>query len=149
MDNLFVDFLYRLVNWLYCYELDEYLSGIDPDSSTYFNFHNVGYPMLGWITIIISFVFVTLYYWYDNAGKNQFKHWLIWGVIGGFVNLCISTWLCYKAVLTGDMLQFGMVVDFPNCLMLGFANLLLTLVFYFLFSLIGKMCSTNCRRTPF
>ena len=149
MDIFFTDGLYRLVNWLYCSDLDNYLSGFNPADSTYYDFHNVGYPMLGWITIILSAVFVILYYWYDNAGKNQVTHWLIWGVIGGLVNLGISAYLCYNAMSLGDMLQYGFVVSSANCLMLGFANLLLTIVFYFLFSLVGKKFSTNCRRTPF
>lgn len=149
METFFTDFLYRLVNWLYCTDLDDYLSGFDPADSSYYNFHDVGYPMLGWIPIVVSVLFVIIYYLVDKAGLNQVWHWLLWGMIGGLCSLCVSTYLCFEAVSSGDMLQYGLDVNFANCLMLGFGNLLLTFLFYFILSLIVNRFSTNCRRTPF
>ena len=149
MDTLFSDYLYRIVSWLYCPDLDDYLSGFNPSDSTFYNWHEVHYPMLGIISIIVAALFVVAYYWYDSPAKNRWYHWAIWGVIGGVVNLAIGCGLCYNAQNLGDIPQYVADVNFGNCLMLGVGNLIIAFIFYFLFSLIGKRFSTNCLRTPF
>lgn len=149
MDTFFSDCLYRIISWFIGDELDLYLAGFDDATSTFYNSYQVSYPELGIISIVVAILFVIAYYLYDSPSLNQTRHWSLWGIICGVLNLIIGCSLCYNAVLTGDAARYGFNVEFSNCLMFGVGNLVIAFIFYFVFSLIGKRFSVNCRRTPF
>ena len=131
-------------------DLDKYLAGYDQSTETYYDFHNIGYPTLALITLIVVAVFTAIYYGIDRVKYNKGWQWLLWGLIIGFVNALIGGSLVAEAEASGDIAQYvGNSVEFGQILGFSFVNALIAFALYFIFSLIAKNFRVNTRNTPF
>ncbi len=159
MSMFFCNYLYKWFNFLYSKDMDDYLAGYSAATNTYYNFHQVGYPMLGGISIALAVVTALVYYYAINrASMNRWYHWCIAGLVAGVVNFLVAFILTNDAFQAGDIYaalcdgsdgQCGIAVGMDACAMVGLSNFIIAFLIYFVASMLVKWWSTNCRRTPF
>ena len=131
-------------------DLDDYLAGCNQSTRTFYDFHDVGYPTLALITLIVVAVFTAIYYGVDRVRFNKGWQWCVWGIIIGLVNALIGGSLVAGANASGDIAQYvGREVDFGQILGFSFVDALIAFVLYFVFSIIAKNFRVNTRNTPF
>lgn len=93
---------------------------------------------VGLCMILIPAIMLTLYYYALNSVKlSKWYHWLILVAIICAINFAIACGFSWNEVESSTSITFGL------------ANVLLTVIFSFVFSLIIKWGSSACRRTPF
>ena len=130
-------------------ELADYLWGISSPLQTTNMFVSFGLVML-----CLSALFMVVFYYVLNHPKcNTWWGWLIFLVLNAGVNF-IYGWRC----LCSDFYNDKMVdangdalvgIAESNFLCFGVSNAILSIVWFFFFSLVGKWWSTNCSHTPF
>lgn len=136
-----------LVGW-YGTDLDDFLSNSDA---------GMNYLIIGIITIAVSALFGLLYY--KIIDKPKWTHWYCW-LITLVVNAIINFWWSWQSVLqdlyNGDMDVMdpttGKMVTYVtegNCLMFGFANMLMAIIIFVILSFaVFRFISTNCKYSP-
>lgn len=158
MEEFFCDFFYYPLAGLCGKDLDDYMAGWDSAANTFYNFGQTSYPFMGLLTIGIALVVCAIYYYSPLTNRptfNRWYHWLLTGLAGGTVMLIVGTVSCNNAIVSGDVARAlgitepDMLPSLGNCLGFGLEELILTFVCYFVFSLIIKWKSVNCKYTPF
>ena len=131
-------------NW---YELLGSFEGFSDDM-----FYNSLYLPIGLCVVLIPIVFLTLYYYVLNSAKyNRWWHWLLLVVVLCVVNFGISYLVSYRNIMNIyiDMNSEPSYTLGTYCFSFSLINLLWCFVVSFIWSLIIKWGSNNCRRTPF
>lgn len=131
-------------NW---YELLGSFEGFSDDM-----FYNSLYLPIGLCMVLIPIVFLTLYYYVLNSAKyNRWWHWLLLVVVLCVVNFGISYLVSYRNIMNIyiDMNSEPSYTLGTYCFSFSLINLLWCFVVSFIWSLIIKWGSNNCRRTPF
>lgn len=129
-------------NW---YELVSYFEGFSDVM-----YDNGLYIAIGFCMVLIPIVTLTLYYYVvDSRSLNRWWHWLLLVFIICAINFGIAFGVSYNGILN----VFGDAeVGFPlvgSCLGVSFINVLWTAIISFVWSMIIKWGSRQCRRTPF
>lgn len=108
------------------------------------------YITIGLCMVLIPVIFMSIYYFVVNSVKlNKWYHWLILAVILGVINFCIA-YFCSFNDLSFIYEQQNKELPYSSEFV-GFSliNVLWSLVVTFVYSMIIKWSSKNCRRTPF
>jgi len=120
---------------------------------------------IGLITVIITLVFVLLYYYLPIPGlnhprSNRWWNWLIILLVAGVINLFIGyAWtlhdflsgnigdcLMYTRDATGNIVS--QLITKGDCWIFGMTNFIVSMLFFVLFSFIFKWKSRNCKHSP-
>lgn len=126
--------------------LYELLINVDHFSNEMYN--NLWYIPIGLCMILIPIVLLTLYYYVINSTRfSKGWHWLVLVIITCAINFIIS----YSISFHGLSSIFGDHVDGLHvyCLSLSLINMIWSFLVSFIWSMIIKWKSSNCRRTPF
>ena len=129
-------------NW---YELISYFEGFSETM-----YENGLYIPIGFCMVLIPIVVLTLYYYAVNSRRfNNWWQWLLLVIIICAINFGIAFGVSYNGIYD----VFGTTeVGYPlvaNCVGFAFINLLWSFIISFVWSMIVKWGSTQCRRTPF
>lgn len=126
----------------------ELISSFDGFSDSMY--YNGLYVAIGFCMVLIPIVALTLYYYVVNSRSfNRWWHWLLLVVIICGINFGIAFGVSYNGIVNAfgsPDVGFPLV---PSCLGFSFINVLWTFVISFVWSMIIKWGSTQCRRTPF
>lgn len=129
-------------------DLAEYLWGYSSPEQTSNMFISIGLWMFG-----ISAVIATLYYYvFQNPRISRWWGWMTFMGANAIINLFLGWQLVLKDMYSGLMLD-GNGMDLPisedNILCFGVSNMLISILVFFIISLIIKWWSRDCSRTPF
>lgn len=129
-------------NW---YELLAYFDNFSDDL-----YNQNLYITIGLCMVLIPVLILSIYYYVVNSVKlNKWYHWLVLVVILAGINFCIAYFCSYNDL---SLLYEQQNKELPySSEFVGFSliNVIWTLVVSFVFSMIIKWGSKNCRRTPF
>lgn len=129
-------------NW---YELLSYFEGFSDEV-----YGNNLYVPIGFCMVLIPVVVLTLYYYVVNSRKfNKWWHWLLLVVIICAINFGIAFGISYNNIYD---IHGTAEVGYPlvaSCVGFSFINVLWTALISFVWSMIIKWGSNQCRRTPF
>ena len=131
-------------NW---YELLGFFEGFSDDM-----FDNSLYFPIGLCMVLIPIVLLTMYYYVLNSVKfSKWWHWLLLVVIICVINFCIAFGISYRNIsdLYMDQNTAPSYALGTCCFSFSMINVLWSFVVSFVWSMIIKRGSTNCRRTPF
>jgi hypothetical protein len=140
--------IYELFVSLFGPDLADHLYGLTNDGKTDARslYLNVGLAML-----VISLVIAALYYYVVNNPKyNRWYHWAIALGLNAVINLFVGFYLPfrdYQAGTIADEIRPG--IGMGNLWGFGFANALVSLFFFFVFSMILQNKSRNYANVPF
>ena len=127
------------------YELLSYNQGFSDDM-----YGNNLYVPIGICMVLVPVVLLTLYYYVLNSSRfNRWWHWLLLVVIICVINFGIAFGISYGSILN---MHGTPEVGYPllaDSLGFSFVNVLWTIVISFVWSMIIKWGSSQCRRTPF
>lgn len=129
----------------YLYEMIAYFDGFSN-----FMYDNGFYVSVGFCMLLIPIVMLTVYYYVVNSRRfNRWWHWLLLVLFICAINFIIGFVIPYNGVLD----VYGTdIIDFPViscCLGFSFVNVLLCFVVSFVWSMMVKWGSSQCRRSPF
>lgn len=150
--------VYRWFVSLYGHDLADYLSGWDCAEESFIG-NNLFIP-IGAITLTLALVFVLGYYYIINSARfNKWWHWSIVLLLIGIINMLIGHyWTASELPNIGDCLMYidGDKETNPTALinesdfwLFGFANFLVSSLFFIAFSFLFKWWSKQCHKTPF
>jgi len=152
--------IYCMFESLFGRYMGEYLWGYNCNTQTY-DGHNL-FNSIGLITITVSLAFVLLYYYGINHTRfSQWWHWLIVLLLTGIINLLIAygwTISDFKNGNIADCLMYlrndegsiiSQIIYENDCLMFGFSNFFISIIFFIVFSFMFKWWSSNCKHSPF
>lgn len=146
--NFFVT-IYCWFETLFGENLAEHMWGWDGAVGDYVKtnlFNKVGFIMI----IITALICLGYYLVLNHPRFNRWWSWLIVLGIVGFLNLMIGFYFPYRDLVYDNISED--IVDYitvSNCWSFGMANLILSISFFLIFSLIIKGLSSNCKLTPF
>lgn len=155
-----LEWIYRLFSPIYGENLADFLSGYDCAQDDWI-MQNLFIP-IGLVAIGVALLFFVAYYYILNSAKfSKWWHWLIVMLLVGIVNFIIGyVWVspyypqigdCLKYYVTEDGVidQSVFIIVNGSFWLFGLANAIVSMLFFILFSFIGKWGSSQCRRTPF
>lgn len=157
------DILGQIYGWfqsLFGQDLSYYLWGYDPATEGYTN-PNI-YNHVGLITLAISLILVIVFYYIIN--HPRFCKWWSWlltlaidctislfigyGIVASkYTNGFIPQQLMYQFDAEGNITAY--LIGSQHCWGLGIANLIVSGIFFILFSFILKWGSSNAKHVPF
>lgn len=149
--DIFSDYIYAWTSPAYSSNLDNYLMGWNPTDQVE-SAPLVSYTECGLVMLCLAIVAAVAFYKIiDRPTFNKWYHWALTGLGAAVVSLFYATGRCVGAVPADIQNVVGedAYAGFGDFLGFGFVNLLWTIVFYFIFSLIMKNFSVNSRTTPF
>lgn len=128
-------------NW---YEL-VYLGNFSNDM-----FNNNLYVVIGLCMLLIPMVVLTLYYYVVNSVKfYKWYHWLILVAVLALINFLIAYFTSYNNLSYIYEQQNKALPYSADFFSFSLVNMVWTLVVSFIWSMIIKWGSSNCRRSPF
>ena len=141
--------------WLFSDGMKNYMWGGAPEGDTmYMN----KYVLFWAVAIIAAFLLSFLYYKViDKASWAHLGRWELFGIGGSLLVMACTTIILSHQWGTTDTLlnkmSFGSegerIIDFFDLLGAGFAQFLITFLFFFLFSILMKRFSKNCSKIPY
>ncbi|MCL1938560.1 MAG: hypothetical protein FWF52_09230 [Candidatus Azobacteroides sp.] len=149
--------IYRLLVSFFGDDLADYLSGyVCPSEESEGGFlgsnHFVMYSI---IALVVALVVMLVYYYAINSPKfNTWKSWLLMLLLVGMSNLLVGALNTSGNLAAGEIGEClvnggnGGIYAY-NCWMFGFANFLVSAIFFIIFSFAFKWKSTNCKYSPF
>ena len=147
--ELFFDSIYGWFSGFFGHELQQYLWGqASPFATTDM------FVTIGWIMIVISAVFMVLYYYLINHPKlNTWWGWLLFLVCNAIVNFLVGWQWLRSDHSNGKMVNFNndplSGIGEENFLCFGFSNAILSILFFVILSFIFRRWSRNCSNAPF
>ena len=142
--------IYELLVSIYGRDLADHLYGLNPDNSGNTDARSL-YVIIGvWMLIISAAVVLSFYYGLNSAKYNRWYHWAGFMGIAALINLFIGfyyPYLDYQAGNIADEIRPG--IDTGSLWAFGIVNALVTMIAYFVFSMIAQIKSRNCSNTPF
>ncbi len=103
------------------------------------------YATIGYFMVAACLLaFFIYYYWMNNPAYNKTKHWLIAMTAASLV---VSIFALIYSKVKFDYEQLGYV--FGDYVQFTLTVLLLSMVFFFIVSLLGKHWSSQCKDSPF
>lgn len=133
-----------LFEGLYGRDLSDFLWGFNGSGFTGQNLYN----SIGLIAFIVSAVIIVVYHFiWDSASTHKLRYWFITMIANSIINLCIGIGLIlpkFKQGYIPSMLN----VNSLNCWMFGLANGIMSILFFFILSVMFKRFANNTRNTP-
>ncbi|MDR1848014.1 MAG: hypothetical protein LBR17_07880 [Bacteroidales bacterium] len=129
------------------YELLAYFEGFSNDM-----YDNQIYLSIGLCMTLIPIAVLAIYYYAVNSVKfNRWWHWLLLVVVLCAANFGIAYSISYNSILDiyesqNASPEYSLSTD---CLSFSLVNMLWCFAVSFVWSIIIKWGSSNCRRTPF
>ena len=147
------EMIYKWFKWLFGGNLERLLSGhmADEEGFAVETIAASQYFQVGMITLAITLLFVLLYYYIFNHPRfNRWWSWLIVLLLTGVINLLLGFWWTIKYASEGriDDIDASLVYS-PDCWGFGFANFIISAMWFIVFSLAFKWWSRNCKYSPF
>lgn len=113
---------------------------------------NNQFPSIWLITFLSALIVFAVYYYVLNHPRvNRIWHWLI-----AMAALMIGIFCYSRGIVVADLngatnhpVDPSLNVGMNNATMFGFYNAVLSALFFFVMSLIGRFGSKNCKNTPF
>jgi len=113
-------------------------------------YENNIYTILGLSLLISSFVWMFIYYYIVNHPKiSNIKGWLIWVLVGAFINFTITYILSFNDLSNVYFINQKPMNYTNEFSILSLINFIWSIIFSFLFSIILKLKSSNASQTPF
>lgn len=155
-------FLDLLLGNLYCWfesfygtNLSDHLWGWQDATQSYTG--PLLYNSIGLYTLIISAIFMVLYYYVLNHPRfNKPWHWLIVAAINSVVALFLGYWQSLSELQNGRIAQSLLydgdgyaLISTSNCWGFGVANMFVAFIFFFVLSLLFHWWSSNAKYSPF
>lgn len=160
-------FLEELLGNLYCWfeslygtNLSEHLWGWEDTTQAYTG--PLIYNSIGFYTLLISAIFMILYYYVINHPRFcKWWHWGLVAILNSVVALFIGWYRTYSDYNNGviaDSLMYlrdenGEIIGYLiypfECWGFGVANMIVAFIFFFLLSLLFHWWSTNAKYAPF
>lgn len=143
------DFFASIYEFLGVYSTDlaEHLRGYDLACQDYIGTNY--YVLCGIWMIVLSLIFMILYYYvFSRPALAKVIYWLLFMLVNAIINYLIAFGYSYNDLATGSYcgeLSFSIV----DCSGFGLMNAIWSAIAFFLFSLIGKWGSNDCRKIPF
>jgi hypothetical protein len=142
--------IYELFASLFGPDLADHLYGLNPDNSGATDARSL-YVYVGLAMLGISLVMAAIYYYgINNTKYNRWYHWSMMMGLNALINLFVGFYLPfqdYQAGAIADEIKPG--IGMGNLWGFGFANAILSLFFFFIFSLILQNKSRNYANVPF
>lgn len=145
--NLF-DFFYRWKSF-YGEALYEHLKGWD-DAMMGYNPNYNQFPALFLWTVGIAIIVFLLYYYIINSPRlTKWWHWMLSLVIVGVAAFGVAYHTVDVDVINNNIaVSLQPYIGANSALMLGIYNFLLAVLFYFVFTLLFRRWSKNCKHSP-
>lgn len=124
---------------------------VDLDTFLYGSGENADYYMaIGLITLAVSLVVVLLYYYvFQHPRFSKWWSWLLTMVLNGVISLFIAAGFALSKLNSGAMGELGADVLSFDCWMFGVANLLVSIIFFIVFTFMFKWWSRDAKHVPF
>jgi len=153
---MFFETIYRWFTAFFGGDMADYLSGyVCPSELSEGGYlANNQFLMYGWIAVGIALAVVLLYYYVINSVKfDTWKSWLLMLFLVGVSNFGVAIgrlWNEYHAVGTAECLIYGGNggINGNTVIGFGFANFIVSVIFFIIFSFAFKWWSRNCRYVP-
>lgn len=145
---------------LFGQNLADYLWGYNCNTQAFDS--KIPFNIIGLITIAISFVSVSTYYYLIN--HPRFNRWWSWLSVLGFtciVSWCLGFWWTYSDYqngMIGDCLMYTRnsqgaiisdLISTSDCIGFGIANAAVTLILFIIISFLIRSKSRNSKYSPF
>lgn len=149
--------VYCWFNAFFCQNLESYLWGFDGMDYT----GRIWFNTFGVVAIAISAVIVLLYYYVINNPRwNRWWHWLVFLGLNGLINMfyaaaktlsalntpLIPESLLYERDINGEVVST--LIHSSDCWGFGFANFIVSTIFFVVISFLIKWGSSNCKHSP-
>lgn len=131
----FFDLIYGWTNGLYAEALDNYL------------FDEREYIYVGWVMIGICLVVSAVFYYGHKPVRKQMLKWFLYLGVAALLNF-VWAWFRADTPLRNNQISSDEMWAGIDCVFFGFANVLWTIVFFFLVALVAKWWSPN-KYVPF
>lgn len=135
--------LYCIFEDFFGLDLANYLWGLASPESETNSFIGIGMWMLS-ISLVVTVLF---YYAVNHPRLNNWWGWAVFLGVNALVNFIVGWQMVMYDYNAGKMDDLS--IDWLNILCFGVSNMLLSVFFFFLFSMMVKWRSTNCSRAPF
>lgn len=158
MSNLFGN-IYYLFSGIFGQYMSDYLRGYNCETAGFDG--SVVYLPMGLVMTIITLLFVVLYYFIlDRQKFNNFFAWFVFLASSALINFFIgAVWTlrhlnngyigdCLRYIINEEGEVIAENITSYNCWMFGLANAVVSIVLFFLLSVLLKRWSTICRHTP-
>jgi phosphatidylglycerophosphatase A len=144
---MFFETIYRWFMRLFGSPLAEKLSGYD-SATEEMQGANQFFP-IGIITLVITLAVLLFYYYVLNHPRfNRWWSWLISLIFAGLINLAYGIATTAKYASEGNIGDADLVY-ISESVGFGFANLIVSTLWFIVFSLLFKWWSRNCKYSPF
>lgn len=144
----FFDFFYRWKSF-YGAQLFEHMRGYDDALMGYNPDFNQFPSLFLWTIGIVVIVFVLYYYIINSPRLSKWWHWLIsMAIVAG-----LTYWVGFRTVnvdvINGNIaLSLQPYIGHNSAMMFGIYNMMLAVLFYFVFTLLFRRWSRNCKHSP-
>ena len=108
------------------------------------------YTSIGLITLVLSLVVVLLYYYvFQHPRYSRWWSWLLTMILNGVISMFIAAGFSLSKLNSGAMEDLGEYVAPFDCWMFGVSNLLVSFIFFIVFTFIFKWWSRDAKHVPF
>lgn len=157
------DILGQIYSWFQSFfgqELSYYLWGYNPETEGFTNPNMYG--LVGLIAIIVALVLVLVYYYIINHPSFcKWWSWLLTLVLNGLVGLFVGYGIIVSKFENGfiprqlmcqydaDGNAIANLIGYQHCWGFGIANMIVSTLFFILFTFMFKWWSSNAKHVPF
>lgn len=133
-----------LFEGLYGRDLSDFLWGFNGVDFSGPNLYN----RIGFIALIVSIVSMVIYHFiWDSANTHKLRYWFIMMISNCVINLFIGVGLLLPKFNQG-YISSGLNVVSLDCWMFSLSNGIMSILFFFILSVIFKRFANNTRNTP-
>lgn len=144
----FFDFFYRWKSF-YGAQLFEHMKGYDDAIMDYNTNFNQFPSLFLWTIGIVVIVFVLYYYIINSPRLAKWWHWLISLVIVAGLTCFVGFRTVNVDVINQNITpSLQPYIGHNSAMMFGIYNMMLAVLFYFVFTLLFRRWSRNCKHSP-
>lgn len=144
----FFDFFYRWKSF-YGAQLFEHMRGYDDALMDYNPDFNQFPSLFLWTIGIVVIVFVLYYYIINSPRLAKWWHWLISLVIVAVLTCFVGFRTVNVDVINKNITpSLQPYIGHNSAMMFGIYNMMLAVLFYFVFTLLFRRWSRNCKHSP-